>query len=575
VADLLVSSGDTDRPWHRDRPEHEDAPEGASAGPLGAAPSRAPEPADQATAHPGGIALAQVPEWVVERVDRVTYPTRMARRRAIEAAQISNSWEPDPWITPPVLNQLEDELSKVLGRQYEPVAALEPPPVAPEPEDALLPIQPTEPTESSAQPTLDVPEVAPVVPAQRASSARPDLLPSVARSQRGARRRSKRRRTAVVATAVVAAIATLTAAVVVLVTHGVAGSDKGADTASAAASQQVVALALAANGQLTGLSLLASGPGGAQQVLVPSRLLLDVPGAGRLPVSGSLAPGASAPGAAVADALDIRVAGTWVLSTPALATLVDSVGGVTVDVDVDVPKGPGEGAAILVAAGENVKLNGSQAAAYAQLLVGDEPEAVRLARQERVVTALLAAMPQDAAQRRAFLVGLPDAPKADVLQAVLSVIGGLREAAAADNLPSTVLPVRDIDAGGDVTAYGLDDAAAAKVVKARLAGAAIPVPAGGRLTVLVQNGNGTPGLGDAARSKLVAAGLKYMGGGNVEGFGVKQSVVLIPDGSSQNRSNGLTVARALGLPDSALRITDSSPSVADLVVILGADFERG
>ena len=129
---------------------------------------------------------------------------------------------------------------------------------------------------------------------------------------------------------------------------------------------------------------------------MPSRLLLDVPGAGRLPVSRSLAPGASAPGAAVADALDIRVAGTWVLSTSALATLVDSVGGVSVDVDVDVPKGAGEGAAILASAGDDQRLNGSQAAAYAQLLVGDEPEAVRLARQERVVTAVLAALPEDA-----------------------------------------------------------------------------------------------------------------------------------------------------------------------------------
>jgi hypothetical protein len=247
---------------------------------------------------------------------------------------------------------------------------------------------------------------------------------------------------------------------------------------------------------------------------------------------------------------------------------------VTVDVDVDVPSGPAEGAAILVSAGQQVKLNGSQAARYAQLRVGDEPEAVRLARQERVVRALLAALPQDANQRRAFIVGLPGAPTANVLAAVLSVTGGLHDAAAADELPSTVLPVRDIDAGGDVTAYGLDDAAAAKLVQARLAGAAIPIPAGGRLVVLVQNGDGAPGLGDSARAKLVAAGLKYMGGGNVDGFGVKQSVVLISDGSSQSRTRGLTVAHALGLSDSALRISDSAPSVADLVVILGADFHR-
>ncbi|WP_426566334.1 LCP family protein [Angustibacter sp. McL0619] len=568
MADLLVSSDDTDRPWHRDLSDSDGSPRGAAADQRGAAPDAALEQSGELVPQTGGIALADVPEWVVERVDRVTYPTRMARRRAIEAAQTSNTWQPDPWITPPVLNQLEDELSRVLGRRYEPLApaepAVEPEPVEPE---AVEP-EAVEPEESTQPIRTDPP-----VPAHRTSPGLPDLLPSVARSQRGARRRSKRRRVVAVAMATVAAVATLAGSIVV-VTHG--GGDSGQDAAatSAAPTQQVVALGLASGGQLTGISLLASGPGGAEQVLVPSQLLLDVPGAGRMPVSRSLAPGASAPGAAVADALDIRVAGTWVLDSSALATLVDSVGGVTVDVDVDVAKGPAEGAAIIVSAGPHVKLNGSQAAAYAQLLVGDEPEASRLARQERVVTALLTALPQDDNQRRAFLVGLPNAPKADVLQAVLAVTGGLREAAASDALPSTVLPVRDIDTGGDVTAYGLDDAAAAKLVSARLAGAAIPVPAGGRLTVLVQNGNGAPGLGDSARSKLVAAGLKYMGGGNVDGFGVAQTVVLIPDSSSEQRAKGLSVARALGLSDSALRISDSSPSVADLVVILGADFRR-
>jgi hypothetical protein len=336
-------------------------------------------------------------------------------------------------------------------------------------------------------------------------------------------------------------------------------------------------LALVSHDQITGISLLASGADTApQQVLVPSRLLLDVPGAGRLPVAQSLAPGPSAPGAAVADALDIRVVGTWQLPESALATLVDSVGGITVDVDADVRTGKGgDGAAILVPQGPDRKLTGTQAAAYARLLVDDEPEAARLARQEQVVTAVLAALPQDPVQRRAFVVGLPGAPTGRVLDTVVSVTGALHDPAAKGALASTVLPVRDIDTGGEVTAYGLDSAAAAELVQARLPGAVVPVPAGGRLRVLVQNGDGAPGLGDAARSKLVAAGLKYLGGGNVTGFGVKETVVLLPDGSSTSRAQGASVLAALGLPESALRISSSAPTVADVVVVLGADFDRG
>ena len=507
MADLLLPNGDTDRPWG----PLDDAPDGAPDDALTEGENGASTGPSTASGPGPKIAIAQVPDWVIEHVDQVAYPTRMARRRALEAARISDGWEPAPHITAPLLERVEDALERF-----------------PDSAEGSAEVLPSEPT-----------------------------------------RRPRRRW--VVATAAVAGVAVLAGAGVVLAErgrhHAVAAVGQ-----QAPAAQQVIALALADRGRLTGVSLLASGGGDAQQVLVPSRLLLDVPGAGRLPVAQSLGPGTSAPGAAIADALEIRVAGTWVLDAGALATLVDSVGGVTVDVDVDVPKGSGEGAALIASAGAGQRLNGAQASAYARLLVGDEPEAARLARQERVVTAVLAALPTDPAQRRAMVVSLPGAPKGQVLTSVLDVTGALHDAAARQALASTVVPVHEIDTGGAVSAYGLDTAAATTMVQARLSGAAIAVPPGGRLRVLVQNGDGAPGLGDTARSKLVAAGLKYLGGGNVDGFGVTQSLVLLPDASSTSRAEGLAVTKALGLPESALRITDSAPTVADVVVVLGHDF---
>ncbi len=458
------------------------------------------------------IALADVPDWVVAQVDQVSYPTRMARRRALEAARISDGWQPAAHITPPLLERVEVELERY-----------------PDSADGSLQVLPSE----------------------------------------GARAGRTWRWVAVVAAA-----ALLAGAGGFALTHRGDRAVERPAAASSAPTQQVVALAIAHGGQLTGVSLLASGTqdGDAQQVLVPSRLLLDVPGAGRMPVAQSLAPGASAPGAAIADALEIKLAGTWVLDAAQLATLVDGLGGLTVDVDVDVATSGREGAALLASAGAGQRLDGTQAAAYATLLVGDEPEAARLARQERVVTALLAALPTDPVQRRAMIVGLAGAPQGAVLTSVLDVTGALHDPAARQAVASTVVPVREIDTGGAVNAYGLDSAAAATMVQARLAGAAIAVPPGGRLRVLVQNGDGAPGLGDAARSKLVAAGLKYLGGGNVDGFGVRQTMVLLPDASSTSRARGLAVTHALGLPESALRITDNAPTVADVVVVLGHDF---
>ncbi|MGN6301383.1 MAG: LCP family glycopolymer transferase [Angustibacter sp.] len=490
MADLLVPNGDSDRPW--DHPARGEA-EASGAGPK--------------------IALAEVPDWVVQQVDQVSYPTRMARRRALEAARISDGWQPASHITPPLLERVEVELERY-----------------PDAVDGSAEVLPTE------------------------------------------RTRGRRRWRWVAA---VAAGALLVAGGGFALTHRGSGAGRHAAAAPSAPAQHVVALALADGGRLTGVSLLAAGAGDgdAQQVLVPSRLLLDVPGAGRMPVAQSLAPGASAPGAAIADALEIKLAGTWVLDASQLATLVDGLGGLTVDVDVDVPKSAGEGAALLASAGAGQRLNGTQAAAYARLLVGDEPEAARLARQERVVTALLAALPADATQRRAMIVGLAGAPQGAVLASVVEVTGALHDVAARQALASTVVPVHEIDTGGAVSAYGLDSAAADTLVQTRLEGAAIAVPPGGRLRVLVQNGDGAPGLGDAARSKLVAAGLKYLGGGNVDGFGVTQSMVLLPDASSASRAQGLAVTQALGLPESALRISDSSPTVADVVVVLGHDFK--
>ena len=454
--------------------------------------------------------------WVPRPAAPTQYPTRMARRRALAAGAVLDAWRIDPLVTEPVLRRVEDELAALLADRV------------------------------------------------ATRSARAAVLP-------GAARRPPHRTRRVVAVGLTLVLAAAVALVTVAIKQRAAPPPVA--VAVAPPRQDVVVLALAQAGQVTGVSLLASGVGASQQVLVPSRLLLDVPGAGQVPLTQALAPQPSALGAAVADALDIRVDATWVLDSAALAALIDAIGGVVVDVDVDVTEDSDVGAAVLVGAGTGQRLSGTQAAAYAQLIVGEEPEASRLARQEVVLGAAFGALPKVIKARRALIAGLPGAPQGSALDAVVATTGGLREEAAADRLASTLLPVDDIDSGGDVTSYGLDAAAAAVMVRSRLAGAALPVPSGGRTRVLVQNGVGTPGLGDAARSRLVAAGLRYVGGGNTSGFGVEQSLVLLPDNSASSRARGKAVVQALGLTDAALRVTDSAPTVADLVVVLGADFQ--
>jgi hypothetical protein len=150
-------------------------------------------------------------------------------------------------------------------------------------------------------------------------------------------------------------------------------------------------------------------------------------------------------------------------------------------------------------------------------------------------------------------------------------LGSFATATRDDSATFTALPVRAIDAGG-TPAYGLDRAATDKLIAGALAGAR--GPAGAAATrVLVQNGVGTPGLGESARNRLVAGGLTYVGGGDADRFGYTESVVLISEGSPTARSRADAVAAALGLPATAVRLTPYGTSLADVVVVLGADYQ--
>lgn len=364
------------------------------------------------------------------------------------------------------------------------------------------------------------------------------------------------------------------AALVVVVLAAVAvwvllGRDDGpAEDATGGAPRRTATtlVALEVEGRLTGASLLSSGEDETAALLVPSRLVVDVASGGRIPLRDAVAVSDAAPGNAVGDLLGVRVDGTWVLTGAGLGQLVDAVGGVVVDADTEVRAGD-----VVVPAGAGQRLTGAQALAFATSLGESEAEAVRLARQEQVTSSLLAALPTDAAQVGELLTGLADGsrttlPDGELPQRLAAVAGH----AAAGAYGASVLPVVDIATGGE-TLYGLDDAAAAEVLTSRFAGAQRE-GAQESTRVLVQNGAGLPGLADDARTRLVEAGFRFVGGGNAEQLGRETSVVLVPDDSAASRESGGAVAEALGLPPEVVAVGQEAPTTADVIVVLGADF---
>ena len=237
------------------------------------------------------------------------------------------------------------------------------------------------------------------------------------------------------------------------------------------------------------------------------------------------------------------------LTTAGLAALVDSVGGVQAAVDVDVLTKDAKGNETVVVRAGNQHLKGAAAAAYATYLAEGEPEQARLARFNDVLTAVAAALPQDHAALVAALAALGDG---------LALVAGLLCAgrpAGCSRLGRRrrVNGVRRAAGHRDrhrwpVPSYGLDSAQAAAMMQARFPGSLQKDANGESLRVLVENGVGTPGLVEKARTKLVDAGFRFINGGNASPFNSDPSGVLVPDGTDKSLERGRRVAAALGLP---------------------------
>ena len=302
-------------------------------------------------------------------------------------------------------------------------------------------------------------------------------------------------------------------------------------------------------------------------VLVPPQVIVDVPSAGSLAFGAALGTGQpNSARDALADLLGVTVDGTWVLEADAFSALVDELGGITATVDVPVV----QDGAVVVPAGEQ-RLDGPRALQYLGFLGDGEQEQARLARVQEVLDGVLTALPAEQAEVAARIEGLgtgsvSSEPPTQLAGLLLELV----QAGAQDQLQYDSLPVIPIDPGGGVMAFRIDEEAARALVDRVLAQS---VPAGARQTgnrVLVLNGVG-PGIGDAARAKLVAADFVFVGARNNDRFGIQTTQVLVPEATPEAQQLGERVAAALGVaPD--VKQSDQLGTIADAVVVIGADF---
>ncbi|HEX6887586.1 MAG TPA: LCP family protein [Candidatus Nanopelagicales bacterium] len=311
------------------------------------------------------------------------------------------------------------------------------------------------------------------------------------------------------------------------------------------------------------------------QLLVPSRLIVDVAGAGQQTLGQSARLlDRSASQDALSDLLAVRIDGTLSLGRLALAGMVDFVGGITLTVDEPITEtDPATGVTTVVVPEGRQQLNGTQAAAYALTWLPEEPEAARLARYSAVITETVRALPDDALRIEQMLTSLGGSARTTTsTAAVASMLLELRRSIIAGGQQVRVLPTSDVESGADLSLVRVDLAAADPVLQTLLPKALLDASEA-RPRILVQNGVGTPGLGASARDKLAGAGMVYINGGNAEQFGQPATQVLVPDATTASRALGAEVAEALGVPATAVQVAQEGQNVADAVVVLGADFQ--
>jgi hypothetical protein len=387
-------------------------------------------------------------------------------------------------------------------------------------------------------------------------------LGSRALARHEARNRSKRLRAVL---AVVAVVALLLAGGYVL-THRGNGTPHVA--APVVGPNSVVLLQVSGSNGAGALALLGDQHGTAGAVvLVPRQLSVNAGGFGGTTMQRAATLPGSASANGLADALGIRIDGTWTLSPGGLAALVDRLGGVNADVDVDVKVG----GVVKVPAGQQ-HLDGVDAAAYATYVLPGEPAQAQLARLDTVLEAVIGGMADNGPAAAEQIAALGASSQSSLPLARLgAVLAHLKTLDTTNSVGYQSLPVHALDAGGQTT-YTLDSAGAADVLSGLTGIKTNTTTNDTSIRVLVKNGVGTPGLAETTRGRLAKAGQVYVAGGNELPFDKEPTVVLISEDTAVQRAMGDKVAAALGLGDGSLRVSGQGQSIADVVVVLGVDY---
>ena len=394
----------------------------------------------------------------------------------------------------------------------------------------------------------------------------------VGRASRRMELRRRRRRHRVRLVALIVTLAAVAAALFAVYLAKEAPAPPGVTQEEVRTQRTLLVQVQGDNGAAAASALLAHDPEAetGAALLIPPQVLVTVPGREQLQFGRALAtvpPQGSRD--ALSDLIGVTVDDGWVLTTQVLTTLVDALGGIPVDVDVPIVQGQ----TVLLSPGAQ-NLNGAQAAQFLLYLGPEEQEQARLARLQEVLDGLINVLPRTSQELTAQLATLGPRSIATYTQQseLADFLLGLATDDEAGQLQYDTLPVIPIDPGGGVQAFRVDAPKLTTVVDRLLADSVPPGVREGGNRVLVLNGVGTPGLGEAVRAKIVPAGFVFVDSRNAPQFGYAQTQILVRESTPEAQALGERVAKALGVPATSVGRQDFG-TVADVVVLVGADFK--
>ena len=395
------------------------------------------------------------------------------------------------------------------------------------------------------------------------------------RQQREAQKRQARQRWFVTALAVLGVVA-LGALLVFWLANR---SDDSAAPAEAGRTERTLTMTLAAGSEAAtsgALMVYDVDNGTAGSVLVPSRLFVEGPTPGSLPFGDTVQLGETgAPGTSLADTLDVVVDDTWQVSDEMLAQLVEAADGVLVDVDTEIlEETPNGQQVVIVGEADGQLLGPKQAVAFANYLAPDENEEARLARFGQVLAQVTQRLPEDPQDLLTTLEEVGATENATLsTESLADFLLGYGDVGRGGDTSYQSLPVNALETGGRNPALVVE-AEGLQRLRAGLLVDSLPPDSGGEeIVVYVQNGVGTPGIEQDAAALLREEGYDFFNGGNAKQFGYEQTLVLIPDSTPASQALGEDIAATLGVPATSVQVNGQGSSIADVFVILGADFK--